>query len=77
MKYYLADYLTYDGEHEYSEYGVVSARDYKSAEKKAKKGKKYFTRFGWEEFCELFHIAEIPRQDFEVLQKYFHKLDCR
>jgi hypothetical protein len=75
MKYYLADYLTYDGEHEYSEYGVLSARDYASAEEKAKKGKKFFARFGWEEFCELFHIAEIPEGDFSVLGKYHPIID--
>ena len=74
MKYFLADYITYDGEHEYSEYGVVSARDSTSAEKKAKQGRKCFTRLGWEEFCELFHLQEISITDYDVLKKYFQEI---
>jgi hypothetical protein len=75
MKYYLIDYITYDGEHEYTEHGVLSARTYDVARKKAKKGRKFLTRYGWEEFCELYHVQEIPRADFWVLTKYHPTLD--
>jgi hypothetical protein len=64
MKYFLADYLTYDGEHEYSEHGVLTARTFESAKNKATKGRKFFTRYGWEEFCELFRVDEIPMTDY-------------
>jgi len=75
MKYYFADYLTYDGEHEYTEYAVLSARTDGIARRKAEKGREFFTRYGWEEFCELFQVKRIPRADFWVLQKYHSNLD--
>jgi hypothetical protein len=70
MKYFLAEYKTIDGEHEYSEFGVLPASTWDNAEKQAIKGRKLFTRFGWEEFCFLDHIREIPLADYEVLKKY-------
>jgi hypothetical protein len=71
MKFYIAAYRTYDGEHEYVEYGVFASRSYETAEKRAVKGKRFFTRYAWEEFCQCEGIQEIPEADFEVLQKYF------
>jgi len=50
MKYYLADYRTYVGGHEYLERGVLSACSYETAEKWAIKDRKFFTRYGCEEF---------------------------
>jgi hypothetical protein len=75
MKYFFADYITYDGDHEYTEYAVLSARTDEIARKKAEKGRKFFTRYGWEEFCKLSHVQETPRTDFWVLQKYHGNLD--
>jgi hypothetical protein len=74
MKFYLAHYRTYDGEHEYVEYGVFASRSYETAEKRAVKGKRFFTRYGWEEFCQCEGIQEIPAADFAVLKKYFIKI---
>ncbi len=53
MKCYLADYRTYVGDHEYLERGVLSSRSYETAEKRAVKDRKFFTRYGWEEFCQF------------------------
>ena len=75
IKYFLADYITYDGEHEYTEYGVLSARTDENARKTAEKGRKYFTRYGWEEFCELSYLREIPKADFQVLEKYHFNIN--
>ena len=77
MKYYIADYRTYDGEHEYLESGVLSARTFETAQKRAVKGRSLFTRYGWEEFCNFESIHEIPKADFEVLQKYLTKIRDR
>ena len=74
MKYYIIDYRTLDGEHEYIEHGVLASRTYNNAEKRAKKGKVLFNRYGWEEFCSLDDIQEIPVADYEVLKKYFTKI---
>jgi len=75
MKYFIVDYLTRDGEHEYTEHGVLSARSSESAYTKAERGRKFFTRYGWEEFCERSGVYEIPKADFEVLGKYFLNID--
>ena len=45
MKYYIADYRTYDGDHEYVEYSVMSDRTYETAERRAINGRKLFTRY--------------------------------
>ena len=74
MKFYFAHYRTYDGEHEYIEYGVLAARSYETAVKRAAKGKRFFTRYGWEACCRFECIQEIPAADFEVLKKYFAKI---
>ena len=71
MKFYFVHYRTYDGEHEYVEYGIFASRSYEIAEKRAVKGKRFFTRYAWEEFCQYAGIQEIPAADFEVLKKYF------
>jgi hypothetical protein len=42
MKFYLAHYRTYDGEHEYVEYGVFASHSYETAVKRAEKGKDFF-----------------------------------
>jgi hypothetical protein len=74
MKHYLIEYRTLDGEHEYTEHAVTTARTYNNAEKLAKKGKTSFNRYGWEEFCSLDGIQEIPVAEYEVLKKYFIKI---
>jgi hypothetical protein len=74
IKYFIVDYITQGGDNEYTEYGVLSAPTYESAEKKVIKGVKFFTRGEWKEFCEFDAIQEIPKVDFEVLQKYFPKI---
>jgi hypothetical protein len=71
MRYFLIEYTTLDGEHEYTERGVTAAINYDTAEKYAKKGLKYFYRYGWEEFCEVSNIREIPKNDFKILKKHF------
>jgi hypothetical protein len=74
IKHYLIEYRTLDGEHEYTEYAVTTARTYNNAERRAKKGKASFNRYGWEEFCSLDGIQEIPVADYEVLKKYFTEI---
>ena len=74
MKYYLADYRTYVGGHEYLERGVLSACSYETAEKWAIKDRKFFTRYGCEEFWQFEGIHEILKSDFEVLTKYVTKI---
>ena len=74
MKHYLIEYRTLDGEHEYTEYAVTASRTYNNSEKRAKKGKASFNRYGWEEFCSLDGIQEIPVADYEVLKKYLTKI---
>ena len=75
MKYFLIDYLTRDGEHEYTEHAVLSALSSERAYTKAARGRKYFTRYGWEEFCELSGVYEIPKADFEILGKYLFNIN--
>jgi hypothetical protein len=69
INYFIAEYRTYNGEHEYVERGVLNARSYEKAVKLAIKGKKLFVRDGWEEFCECEGIEEISKADFEILKK--------
>jgi hypothetical protein len=71
MRYFLIEYVTRDGEHEYSEYAVTAARSQAGAEKSAKRGRRQFTRVGWEEFCVVSDIREIPSEDYRILGKYF------
>jgi hypothetical protein len=75
-KYYHAIYMTRDGEHEYSEDGVLSARDFKEAQENAEKAKQLFERSGWEEFCELTNLYEIPMSDYKVLSNYVLNIDA-
>jgi len=74
MKHYIIEYRTLDGEHEYMEYAVISTSTYNDAEKRARAGRKQFIRYGWEEFCGINDIIEIPVADYEVLKKYFTKI---
>ena len=74
MKFYIAHYRTFDGEHEYVEYGVFASWSYATAVKRAKKGKRFFARYGWAEYCRLDRLEEIPKQDYLVLKKYFSKI---
>jgi hypothetical protein len=53
MKYYIADYRTYDGDHEYVEYSVMSGHTYETAERRAINDRKLFTRYGWGNFASL------------------------
>ena len=76
MKYYLADHRTYVGDHEYLERGVLSSRSNETAEKRGVKDRKFFTRYGWEEFCQFAGIHEIPKFDFEVLKNMQQKYNC-
>ena len=73
MKYYLAHYRTYDGEHEYAEHGIFASRSYETAVKRAEKGKRFFDRYGWAEYCRFDRLEEIPKQDYLILKKYFLK----
>jgi hypothetical protein len=70
-RYFLVEYETRDGEHEYSEYAVTQANSLKQAERNAIKSKKLFDRYGWEEFCKMSLFDEISIKDYEVLKKYF------
>jgi hypothetical protein len=74
MKFYIAHYRTYDGEHEYVEYGVFASHSYETGVKRAEKGKRFFSRYGWQEYCRLNRLEEIPKQDYLILKKYFSKI---
>ena len=71
MKYFLATYKTCNGDHEYAEFGILTAPTGEKAEKQARKGRRFFTRAGWEEWCFLDYLQEIPKTDYAVLKKYF------
>lgn len=75
MQYFYARFGTRDGEHEYTETGVLSAVTLKQAERKAKKAKALFDRPGWEEFCEYEDVVEISIVDYLVLKKYMRNID--
>ena len=77
MTYYLIEYITRDGEHEYTEFAVTAAKSFAQAEKRAARGLPDFQRLGWEEFCEVSHLMPIPKDDFAVLRKYFLDLSVR
>jgi hypothetical protein len=46
MKYYIADYRTYDGDHEYVEYSVMSGRTYERAERRIINGRSFLLVMG-------------------------------
>lgn len=75
MQYYYATYETRDGEHEYTENGVLSAQSPREAERKAKKALRLFAHAGWEEFCEYDGLMEISIVDYLVLKKYMLNID--
>jgi hypothetical protein len=75
MQYFYATYETREGEHEYTENGVLSAQSPKQAERKAKKARRLFTRVGGEEFCEYDGLMEISIVDYLVLKKYLFNID--
>jgi hypothetical protein len=52
----------------------LSSRSYETAGKRAVKDRKFFIRYGWEEFCQFEGMHEILKSDVEVLKKYLTKI---
>jgi hypothetical protein len=60
MKYYLADYRIYVGDHEYLERGVLSSRSYKTAKKRAVKDRKFLPVMDGRNFANLRAFMKYP-----------------
>ena len=74
MKFYIAHYRTSDGDHEYVNYSVFASRTDETAVKRAEKRRRFFSRYGWAEYCRLDRLEEIPKQDYLVLKKYLSNI---
>lgn len=74
-KYYFVTYQTRDGEHEYREGGVLKAKNYTLALKKAIRAKRLYNRYGWEEFCAADALREITSIEYTVLKRFMLNLD--
>ena len=74
MKFYIANYNLFDGGEEYVAYGLLASRSSESAMKRAEKGKRFFNRYGWVEYCRLKRIQKISKVEFEILKKYLIKI---